>query len=196
MDIVELDRRALDAAGQIVAQVTAGQLGGPTPCPAWTLADLLAHMVAHNHGFAAAARGEPVAAAVWDGAPLGADPHAAYQESAGQAAAAFTAPDALTRQIELPGLGAFPARTAISFHFVDYLIHGWDVAAAIGVPARPDADLVAVALSMAARYPDTPEVRGPGAPFGPKVAVPDDAPPLDQLVGLLGRSPSWTCAGR
>jgi uncharacterized protein (TIGR03086 family) len=194
MDILDLDRRALTAAGQVVAQVTAGQLAGPTPCQDWTPADLLAHMVAHNRGFAAAARGGQVPASVWDGAPLGGDPHAAYLESAASAADAFAAPGALDRQIELPGLGAFPARTAISFHFVDYLIHGWDVAKAIGVAYEPDDDLTATALSFASRWPDTPATRGPGAPFGPRVAVPDDAPPLDRLVGLLGRSPSWTPA--
>lgn len=192
MDILDLDQRALSGAGQIVAQVTAGQLGGPTPCQGWTLATLLAHMVAHNHGFAAAARGEQVAASVWDSAPLGDDPQAAFQESAARASAAFAAPGALSRQLDLPGLGGFPARTAISFHFVDYLIHGWDVARAIGAVSEPDPELVAVALSMVSRYPDTPEVRGPGAPFGPKVEVPADAPPLARLVGLLGRSPSWT----
>jgi uncharacterized protein (TIGR03086 family) len=111
--------------------------------------------------------------------------------SAAAAAAACAAAGALERKMELPGLGAFPGPVAVSFHFVDYLIHGWDVAKAIGAVPEPGADLVQAALKMVSRYPDTPQVRGPGAPFAAKVAVPDDAPPLDRLVGLLGRAPSW-----
>jgi uncharacterized protein (TIGR03086 family) len=194
VDILDLDQRALAGAARIVAQVTPGQLAGPTPCQDWTLADLLAHMVAHNNGFAAAAAGAPAGTPAWDSTPLGDDPPAAFRQSAAQASAAFAAPGALSRQLELPGLGTFGARTAISFHFVDYLIHGWDVARAIRVAPEPDPELVAAALSMVSRYPDSPEVRGPGAPFGPKLPVPDDAPPLDRLVGLLGRSPSWAPA--
>jgi uncharacterized protein (TIGR03086 family) len=194
MDILDLDRRALAAAGDQVARVSADQLGGPTPCLDWTLRDLVAHMVAHNHGFAAAARGEPVPAEVWDGRPVGDDPCPAYAESAKAASDAFAAPGALDRQIELPGLGAFPLRIAIGFHFVDYLIHGWDVARAVGAASDPDGELTATALKFASRWPDSPESRGPGAPFGPKVEVPAGAPPFDRLLGLLGRPPDWTAA--
>jgi uncharacterized protein (TIGR03086 family) len=191
MDILDLDRRALAAAGELVAKVSAGQLDAATPCRDWTLAGLLAHMVAHNRGFAAAARGGPVAASVWDGTPVGDDPYGDYLESAMLVSEEFAAPGALDRQIELPGLGVFPARTAVSFHFVDYLIHGWDVAKAIGAASDPDGELTATGLKFASRWPDTPATRGPGAPFGPRVAVPDDAPPFDRLLGLLGRPPSW-----
>jgi len=202
MDILDLDRRALAAAGDQVARVSAGQLGDPTPCLHWTLRDLLAHMVAHNHGFAAAARGETVPAAVWDGGQVGDDPYPAYLESARLASDAFAAPGALDRQIELPGLGAFPLRIAIGFHFVDYLIHGWDVARAIGAASGPgsgpdggaDSELTATALKFASRWPDSPPARGPGSPFGPKVEVPAGAPPFDRLLGLLGRPPDWTAA--
>jgi hypothetical protein len=65
------------------------------------------------------------------------------------------------------------------------------VARAIGAAGAPDDGLAQVALSFAARWPDTPATRGPGAPFGPRIAVPDDAPPFDRLLGLLGRPPSW-----
>ncbi len=201
MDILDLDRRALAAAGEAVAEVTAAQLDGPTPCRDWTLRDLLTHMVAHNHGFAAAARSEAVPAAVWDGTPVGDQPYPAYAESAKAASDAFAAPGALDRQIELPGLGSFSLRIAIGFHFVDYLIHGWDVARAIGLtsgpggePEGPGSELTATALKFASRWPDVPQLRGPGAPFGPRVDVPADAPPFDQLLGLLGRAPDWTAA--
>lgn len=194
MDILDLDRRALAAAGEAVARVTAAQLGGPTPCRDWTLRELLAHLVAHNHGFAAAARGETVAASVWDGSQVSDEPYPAYLESARAAGDAFAAPGALERQVELAGLGAFPLRIAIGFHFVDYLIHGWDVARSIGAATEPDAELTITALKFASRWPDAPQTRGPGKPFGPRIDVPASAPPFDQLLGLLGRAPDWTAA--
>ena len=52
----------------------------------------------------------------------------------------------------------------------------------------------ATALKFASRWPDVPQLRGPGAPFGPRIDVPADAPPFDRLLGLLGRAPDWTAA--
>ena len=61
MDVRELDRRAVRASVDMVAKVTIEDLGRPTPCAGWTLADLLAHMTAQHRGFAAAAEGaEPI----------------------------------------------------------------------------------------------------------------------------------------
>jgi hypothetical protein len=37
-----------------------------------------------------------------------------------------------------------------------------------------------------------PEYRGAGKSFGDVVAVADDAAPLDQLIGFLGRDPART----
>lgn len=109
--------------------------------------------------------------------------------------AAFAADDTLERNLEIPGIGSFPGRVALSFHVVDYLVHGWDVATALGVPYQPADDLVAVALALASRWPDTPGTRGPGAAFGPTVTVAPDAPAFDQLLARLGRSPAWLPPG-
>ena len=95
-------------------------------------------MVAHNHGFAAAARGEPVPAEVWDGRPVGDQPYprvcgvgAGGQRRVRRARRAGPA-DRAARAWAPSRL-----RIAIGFHFVDYLIHGWDVARAIGVTSGP-----------------------------------------------------------
>jgi hypothetical protein len=56
-DIVGLDARAVRASVQVVSQASAADLGRPTPCADWTLAELLAHMTAQHNGFAAAAAG-------------------------------------------------------------------------------------------------------------------------------------------
>jgi uncharacterized protein (TIGR03086 family) len=194
IDIVELDRRTLVATGDIVAAVTPGDLDRLTPCAGWTLRDLLAHMIAQHHGFAAAASGEPTEPADWRPRPVGDDPAGEYNDSAAQVTAAFGAPGVLERLFWLPEVRTsepFPAATAIGFHFIDYVTHGWDVARSIGVPARFDDDLVAAVLPLVERVPDTPKFRGPDKAFMPGIAVPPDAPPLDRVVAMLGRDPGW-----
>jgi uncharacterized protein (TIGR03086 family) len=188
MDLRDLDRRALEQADGFIAAVTAEDLARPTPCAGWTLEVLLRHMVSHNHGFAAAARGEPAQRSVWEDASLGEDPYQAYQESAAAVTAAFGAPDVLERKLEVYGYGVFSAPTAISMHFVDFLVHGWDVARAIGSPGELDEEVSAQALRIALRWP----YHRPDKAFGEKVDVPEDAPAHQRLVGYLGRRPDWT----
>ncbi|GAB4069120.1 hypothetical protein GCM10028777_30120 [Angustibacter speluncae] len=51
-----LHARALRDLGDLVAQVGDADLARPTPCAAWDLATLLAHVVGQQRGFAAAAQ--------------------------------------------------------------------------------------------------------------------------------------------
>ncbi|NUT53966.1 MAG: TIGR03086 family protein, partial [Saccharothrix sp.] len=89
------------------------------------------------------------------------------------------------------GYGPRRGRDLIAAHFVDGLVHSWDLCRAIGVDSTLDDELATAAHRMALRYPTTPDVRGPGAAFALPLDVPEDAPITDRLVGLLGRSPSW-----
>jgi Mycothiol maleylpyruvate isomerase N-terminal domain len=56
-EIVQLDAVAVRASIELVDRVTPADLNRPTPCAAWTLYGLLAHMATQHHGFAAAAEG-------------------------------------------------------------------------------------------------------------------------------------------
>ncbi len=193
-DIRALDRRALKITETIVGQVSADQLDLPTPCSEWALGQLLAHMAGQNHGFAAAARGEASDVSVWADRPVGAGPGAAFAESAAVVTAAFAEDGVLGRRFWLPEIRtglAFPAPTAISFHFIDYVVHGWDVARSIGVPAEFDADLLDAAAPIAGAVPDGPSRQGTGAAFQPGVKAATGAPALDRIVATLGRNPDW-----
>lgn len=191
-DLRALDRQVLDVTVRIVADVTPDQLDRPTPCAEWNLGELLRHMVAHNNGFAAAARGLPAAPAVWDGDQLAADPATAFAASAARVTEAFGAADLLDGRMEVHGYGVLPARTALGMHLIDYLAHGWDVARAIGQHPRLDEEACLATLRIAAGWPvGSPAIWGPGAPFAPPVDVPPDAPADHRVLGLLGRSPHW-----
>ncbi len=134
----------------------------------------------------------PVDRSIWDSGDLRTDAYRAFQDSADAVTEAFAAPDAYDRQVEVREFGIFRGRVALSMHFVDVLVHGWDVAATIGAPYHPDPELTAAALTIARQWPDTPSSRGPGAAFSPQVPVSTDAADFERLLGLLGRSPLWT----
>jgi uncharacterized protein (TIGR03086 family) len=191
-DIVALDAQAVRASVDLVAQITVQDLARPTPCADWTLHGLLKHMVAQHHGFAAAADGD-ANLAQWRIRPLGAHPIAAYRAAAERVLAAFAGDGVLDRDFPLPefkqGL-MFPARQAISFHFVDYVVHSWDVARTLDLPVHLDPALLDVALSVAEAVPGGDARLAPGAAFAPAVNWSGGAR-LDQIVAILGRTPNW-----
>ncbi|WP_433326054.1 TIGR03086 family metal-binding protein [Spirillospora sp. CA-294931] len=193
-DFRELDRRAADLYLEAVAHVTPEQLRLPTPCADWTVHGLLRHQVSQDEGFAAAARGEGETLSVWRNGLLGDDPYGAAKRSLALVTEAFGEDGVLEREFVLPEVrqgGGFPARLAISFHFVDLVVHAWDVAAAVGAAWEPDAALVEAALKVAAIVPSDPETRGPGLSFDQVSPVPAGAPGKDELLGALGRDPGW-----
>jgi uncharacterized protein (TIGR03086 family) len=188
-----LHRRALQVTVDIVNQVTPDRLGLPTPCAAWDLGQLLAHMTGQNHGFAAAARGERNGVDAFGPRPIGGDPAALHAASAAELAEAFAAPGALEGEFWLPEIrsGSFPANTGIGFHLVDCVAHGWDVARSLDVSVSFDDEVLDAALIISLAVPDGPAREQPGAAFRPGIGVPVDAGVLGRVLGLLGRSPQW-----
>ncbi|MFY1587135.1 TIGR03086 family metal-binding protein [Micromonospora sp. WMMD734] len=192
VDIQELNRRAVRQSVEIVSSAREEQWDLPTPCAQWNLRQLLAHMTAQNNGFAAAADGETEDDSVWREQPT-ADPGGDYLRSAERVISAFDGPDVMGREFWLPEIrrvGGFPARMAISFHFLDYVVHGWDVGAALGAPPKFDDDIVEAALEVTRRaVPVGPSRSLPGSPFAPP--LPEEGSDQDRLLRLLGRSPAW-----
>ena len=63
----------------------------------------------------------------------------------------------------------FPARQAISFHFVDYVVHSWDVARTLDLPLDFEPALLDAALAVAKAVPEVPPGSGPAPRSAPKV---------------------------
>ncbi|MCC3311624.1 TIGR03086 family metal-binding protein [Nocardia africana] len=197
-NISELDRKAVDYSVTIVSKVSPADLHRPTPCGEWDLTQLLTHMAVQHRGFAAAARGRGGNAAVWHMDPP-ADPVAVYREAAADVTAAFSEAGVLDRNFELPEFGPgfhVAGRQAIGFHLIDYVVHGWDVARAIGLPYDLDPDLAEPALRIAEAVPDGDFRLQPGSAFAPAVPNTDPADPLARILSLLGRSPSWPAGAK
>ncbi|MEZ0091157.1 TIGR03086 family metal-binding protein [Streptacidiphilus sp. EB129] len=189
-----LHARAVRHSVALVDQVTADDLLRPTPCAAWTLGDLLAHMTAQHRGFAAAALGHGEDLARWAVRPLDPDVAAAYGEAAEQVIAAFAEVTAADQPFALPEFTraqSFPAALAVGFHLLDYVVHGWDVARGLGLRYSADAELLHAALPTALAVPDGAFRLAPGSHFLPALATGPDPDPLDRILTALGRSPDW-----
>ena len=198
-DIRSFHRTAVLASVDVVGNVTAGDLHRPTPCAGWDLAQLLAHMTVQHHGFAAAARGAGGDLAQWDTAgvadAVASDPAATYAAAAADVLEAFADDGVLTASFALPEFGPgaeFPGELAIGFHFVDYVVHGWDVARAIETPFTLPEDVIAAVLPVVFAVPDGDFRTAPASPFAPAVAAADGLSDLDRALSHLGRSPAWT----
>ncbi|GAB2737910.1 TIGR03086 family metal-binding protein [Kitasatospora kifunensis] len=199
---LELSRphaRALALIAPLVAAVQPDQLELPTPCAGWPLRRLLAHLIGQQYGFARAARGRGADPAGWADHPVAAGPGAALAalagsaDSASQLVDAFAAAEAQDATLALPEIRPghlFPATQAIGFHLLDTLVHGWDLAATLGVPFDCPPDLAELLLWIAEQVPVDPEVRGPGRAFAPVRPVGADSP-FDRALLLLGRDPRW-----
>jgi uncharacterized protein (TIGR03086 family) len=197
-DIVELDRIAVYEALRVVELAQDEDWERDTPCAGWDLRQLVAHMAAQHHGFAAAARGAGGDRVYWQEPEDMSDPARTHRAAAAAVLASFAEPGATEREFALPELGAsFPGRTAIGFHFIDYVVHAWDVAAALGVKLDLPKDVLDIALVVARLVPTDPAGRGPGFAFAPPLDVPPGADPLDETLRLLGRTPEhWPAKNR
>lgn len=190
IDYVALDAEAVRASIELATTATIDDLAKPTPCRAWTLYGLLAHMATQHHGFAAAARGE-AKPETWKLRDLGDDPVKAYIESAEHVLDAFAEPGVVDRTFTLAEFGAeFPGGQAISFHFIDYVVHSWDVAKSLGTTVSFSPAVLEAAQAVAQVVPSGDIRQTPGTPFA--VDIPwSGNDPLDGIIAYLGRSPSW-----
>ena len=196
-DIVELDRIAVHEAVRVVGLAEEADWERDTPCAGWTLRRLVAHMTAQHLGFAAAARGAGHEAEHWREPEDMREPARVHRVAATAVLVAFAEPGAAERRFALPELGgSFPGGRAIGFHFIDYVVHAWDVAAALGVSLALPEHVLDAALAVARRVPVDPARRGPGFAFAPALDVPRGSGPLEEALRLLGRVPEgWPVRG-
>ena len=184
---VELHRLAVDGFGARVHAITDEQWGAPTPCTAWDVRDLVAHLVGEQLWVGALLRGETIAEVGdrFDGDQLGADPRAAWDRAAADALAAFAAPGALDRIVHL-SYGDVPARGYCLEMACDATVHTWDLARAIGASERLEPTLVAAASELVeARFDEFT----PSGLFGAPVPAPAGADAQAALLARLGRHP-------
>ena len=175
---------AIAVAETIVAGISAGQWGGPTPCTGVDVRALVNHLVAGNLHFVSLVHGTPRPDGDVD--LLGAEPAEAFRTAAASLTTALGSPRMLDRTYPLP-FGQVPGLGLIEIRLIEHLGHGWDLARATRQPAPFPDDLAERGLAVARRQLEN-RTAGVRAPFGAEVEVSSDARAIDRLAGFLGRA--------
>jgi uncharacterized protein (TIGR03086 family) len=182
---------ALDGTGRLIVAVTGEQWHLPTPCTDWTVRQLVNHLVGGNRLITRVLRGEPLPPLDQLGRrgsedQLGNDPATAYRTSANELLEGLRAPGVLERPHTVPA-GTLPGPAVVHLRIVETLVHGWDLARATSQQVPFPDDLAEPELTFSrdllGRLPEGRQ------PFAPSRPVADDAPPIDRLAALLGRTP-------
>jgi uncharacterized protein (TIGR03086 family) len=171
----------------VLRQVRPDQWSLPTPCPDWTVHDLVNHIVAEDCWVPPLLAGGTIAGvgARFDGDVLGDDPTAAWTHAS---TCAVTAAGAVAgdKVVQL-SFGPTPALEYLRQLAADHLIHAWDLAVATGQRLRFDEQpLLEIGGWFIAMEDD---YRRAGA-IGPRPSIEHDADPQRRLLAMFGRSSS------
>ena len=186
IDLGPAARRVAD----LLANVDDRQLDNSTPCPDMTVGDLIDHIGTFAVAFAAKASksagnvsGRPPRP---DASNLEPEWRDRISRDLDTLAVVWREPSAWEGMTTAGGI-EMPSEVAGVVALDELVMHGWDLAIATSQNFEASDAEIAAATAF---VKDFPAPRN-GSLFGPVVAVPDDATPLDLLLGLGGRDPSW-----
>jgi uncharacterized protein (TIGR03086 family) len=174
----------------LVASVTDEQLTSPTPCEKYTVGDLVEHIGGLAAAFTGAARKQVVPGSEEGGSGDATRLEAGWRDridrDLAELAEAWRDPAAYQGETQAGGV-TMPGPIAASVALNEVVVHGWDLATALGRTFEVREEDVAACMAFAEPFsaPGTEEVRGDA--FGPVVPVAADAPPLERLLGMMGR---------
>ncbi|WP_067814617.1 TIGR03086 family metal-binding protein [Actinomadura kijaniata] len=176
----------------LVSGVADERLADPTPCPEYTVGDLIDHVNGLSLAFTWAAEksfgDSPGGGPSGDASRLEPGWRSRIPERLAALAEAWRDPSAWQGMTQAGGVD-LPGDVAGAVALNELVVHGWDLARAIGRPYEVTPAEIEVCLQVSAPQPG--EERD-GSFLGPPVPVAEDAPPLDRLIGFTGRDPGWT----
>ena len=187
-------RAASDLAAGPLRAVTADQLTAATPCGDYNVRALVDHLAWAAVLSQRAATRMPLEhdwssltpAPFLDGVPV--ERWAAAVPAELDTAADAWADPAAWEGETLMGTTPMPAEVVGPLMLAEFVLHGWDLAQAVGAPYEVPAELGAATL---AAVQPVAQMGRDGGWYGPEVPVPADAPAFDRALGLTGRDPAW-----
>jgi uncharacterized protein (TIGR03086 family) len=185
---------AAQRLGDLVGSVPDELLDAPTPCPAYTLGDLVDHIGGTALAFTGAAAKDTGDATSQgpsgDASRLGDDWRTRIPRDLVGLARAWRDPSAWTGMTKAGGVD-LPGEVAGLVALDELVVHGWDVARATGQAYESDPATLEAVHGFVAEFSE-PGMEARAGLFGPVVDVPEDAPLLDRVIGLTGRDPAWS----
>jgi uncharacterized protein (TIGR03086 family) len=174
---------ALDAQVRTGQQVRAAQLSVDSPCPGWSVRDVVNHSLGVTLKFTDFAAGRTDHPRAPAGDLVGSDHARALRDAADSARVTWAAADP-ARLCHLP-FGTFAASLAAGINLFDVLAHTWDMATATGagLRCRDDVWLAGIDAAQAVIGPS----RDPRH-YAPELPAAPDATPMQRFLAFLGRS--------
>jgi uncharacterized protein (TIGR03086 family) len=180
-EISDRYRAVAEAFSERVRAVPPDGWNRPSPCAGWSARDVVVHVVDASGRFLGRAEVElPPGPSAVD------DPAGAWEAARDGVQRALDDPEMSRRQYESPMGTTTLEQTIGMFGIGDVLVHTWDLARAVGLDERLDADEVRRLLAV--MEPNDAMMRQ-GTAFGPKVDVPEDADEQTKLLAFSGRRP-------
>ena len=180
MDGVQQLDELMPLLHELVDGISPDQLDGPTPCPKFSVAGVLEHMIGGATAFAPAFRGESPSTA---SAPSGSLPDQ-WRAAMADLLDAVHSPGATERTVAAP-FGEIPGAVFARFVAFDGLVHGWDLATATNQPYAPPIAVVRE-VDTFVRQALTDGMRD-GETFADEMSAPTGATELEQVVAFSGR---------
>ncbi|HEY2221226.1 TIGR03086 family metal-binding protein [Actinomycetospora sp.] len=156
----------------------------PTPCDAWTVRALVAHLCSEHRWAPHILAGQTMdeVGDRYDGDLVGDDPAGAWDAAAGPSGAAWTATGSHAPRVHV-SFGWLDVEEYAVQMLVDLTVHEWDLARGAGLDEELDAGCVAAALAYIRTDPVM--LTGPGLFAAPVTAR--SSSPRDELLALVGR---------
>lgn len=192
----DLPRLLGESATRVIAvmgQIPDSAWDDPTPCSEWSVRDLVHHLVYEWVWVRPMLAGRTIADVGdrFEGDLLGSDPASAARSAAADAVLAESEPGASDGTVHA-SFGDIPAQAYLWQQLAEHVIHGWDLATALGVEYQPPEDaLQAVAqwwTGVAGLYRQAGVTAPPVPLTGSSLRT---ASPLERFIAETGRDPHW-----